>query len=339
VVLFNPFPSPAAIDIVFSTEDGIREPVRFQGLPVPSGGVVGVDVGEEVTRRDEVAATIRSRSGQVVAERLQSFDGTLDRQGLSLGLAVPDPLEFWVFAHGRVGDGRGEQIVLYNRTDERAEVEVGVWSSPGEPADADAGDAGAGEEGDATAAVAVQPFGVSIAPGRHAVIDYGQEQRVPAVTGHATVVRSRNGVGVVAERVLSHRPAETGDISATIGAASAAGVWTFAASSGGDVADVRLVAYNPDSKRTALVSVTGQIEGNEVAPEPLQAVEIPPHGQREIPLAEHLDPNRAVLTLRSDAPVIAERVVTSPDGIDRAAGPGVPASDTAVPLDQLDPGD
>lgn len=322
LVLFNPFPSPAAVDIVFSTDDGIREPVRFQGLPVPSGSVVGVDVGEEVTRREVAAATIRSRSGPVVAERLQSFDGTLGLEGLSLGLAAPEPLQAWGFAHGRVGSGWGEQIVLYNADDERAEVDVTVWPSPD----------------DAPGPTPVQPFGVTIAPGRHAVIDYGDEARVPPDVGHATVVRSRNGVGVVAERVLTHRATDGGDIAATTGAASAADVWTFPALGDDEGAGVRLVVYNPDPERTARISVAGQVDGSEVAPEALQSLELPPNGRREIPLADQLDVGSAVLQLRSDAPVIAERQVISPDGVGQAAGPGIPLADSAIPLDRLDLG-
>jgi hypothetical protein len=100
VVLFNPFPSSATVDAVFTTEDGRREPVRFQGFPVPAGSVVGVDLGDDVTRSEQVSATFEARSGRVVVEQLQQYDGSLGTRGLSLTLGVPAAGETWVFADG-----------------------------------------------------------------------------------------------------------------------------------------------------------------------------------------------------------------------------------------------
>ncbi|HEY2998820.1 MAG TPA: DUF5719 family protein, partial [Acidimicrobiales bacterium] len=98
VVLFNPFPSAATVDGTFVTEDGPREPVRFQGFPVPARSVVGVDLGDDVTRSKQVAATFTARTGRIVVERVQQFDGTLGTEGLSLDLGVPAVAPTWVFA-------------------------------------------------------------------------------------------------------------------------------------------------------------------------------------------------------------------------------------------------
>jgi hypothetical protein len=100
VVLFNPFPSSATVDAVFTTEDGGRQPVRFQGFPIPPGSVVGVDLGEDVTRSEHVSATFDARSGSIVVEHLQEFDGSLGTRGLSVTPAVPGAGATWVFADG-----------------------------------------------------------------------------------------------------------------------------------------------------------------------------------------------------------------------------------------------
>ncbi|HET6952556.1 MAG TPA: DUF5719 family protein [Acidimicrobiales bacterium] len=219
VVLFNPFPTDATVDTTFVTEDGGRRPVRFQGIPVPAGGVVGVDLGEEVTRSDEVAATFDVRGGRIVVERIQQFDGSLGRAGLSLTLGVPEPAATWVFADGeasgpspaagdpdgtpppttsttstttttagaggedRAAGGTAEKIVVYNPGDRRAEVAVTVLPATDEPAPLP------------------QPFGLSVGPGDYEVVDYGGEDRIEAGVGHTTVVRVTAGEGVVAERV------------------------------------------------------------------------------------------------------------------------------------------
>ena len=62
LVLFNPFPTDAIVDITFDTDAGSREPVRFQGFPVAAGTVVGVDIGDDVARESQVSATLRTRA-------------------------------------------------------------------------------------------------------------------------------------------------------------------------------------------------------------------------------------------------------------------------------------
>jgi hypothetical protein len=318
LVLFNPFPSSAAVDIVFSTDDGEREPLRYQGFPVPAGGVVGLDIGDEVTRRAQVSATVRSRSGPIVVERLQTFDGSEGVAGLSVALAAPAPLEAWTFAHGRVGSSRGERIVVYNPTEQRAEVEVGV-----RPA----------EEGADPAAVAAaaQPFGVSVPPGRYEILDFAEEERVPRDVGHATVIRSTNGVPIVAERVLDFARRGGGDLAAGSGSPFAARSWTFA-TTGGEGLVSRFVAYNPDPDRPARLSLTALVDGERVAPDELQAIEVPPGSRHEVRLTEDLEAGDPAVVVESDVPVVVERFVSTAGGLGQAAGPGLPAADTATAL-------
>ncbi|HEX5946199.1 MAG TPA: DUF5719 family protein [Acidimicrobiales bacterium] len=334
VVLFNPFPSGATVDAVFATEDGGREPVRLQGLPVPPHSVVGVDLGDDVTRSEQVSATFAARSGNVVVEHLQEYDGSLEVRGLSLAPGVSAPGETWVFADGEAStrapvtpppeagtdgaddadadesssgedtdtepdeaasddtdpDGEAasdseaanddeapddesgnesgddepdedesiatERIVVYNPGEERAEVDVQVIP--------------AAVEGEDDAAPAPQPFGLSVGPGRFEVLDLGDEERVPEGVPHTTVVRSTNGVGVVAERVTAdHGPVpeqssqrseaqpRTSEISATTGSRLAAPVWRFLGM--GDPEDegstVSFVVYNPDPAASVSVRV------------------------------------------------------------------------------------
>ncbi len=322
VVVFNPFPSGATVDAVFATEDGGREPVRLQGLPVPPHSVVGIDLGDDVTRSEQISATISARAGNVVVERLQEYDGSLDTRGLSLALGVSAPGETWMFADGEAStrapvtpppdagtdadeaaddepaddeasddeasddeasdtddadadagadDESGgaadsedepdddasiatERIVVYNPGDERAEVDVQVIP------------AATGDEDDA--GPAPRPFGLSIGPGRFEVLDLGAEERVPDGVPHTTVVRSTNGVEVVAERITADRgpvPARRSrraepqprpsEISTTTGSRLAAPTWRLLGMGdpGDDASTVELVVYNPDP--TASVSV------------------------------------------------------------------------------------
>ncbi len=123
----NPFPDDATVDIDFATDEGTRDTLRFQGFVVPGRSVVGAYIDEDVTRKAQVSAQVDVRSGRLVVDRIQTFDGTDPAlEGVTLGLGAPIPAETWIFPDGRVDDGVTEQVVVFNPTDEVAEVEVEV---------------------------------------------------------------------------------------------------------------------------------------------------------------------------------------------------------------------
>ncbi|HEY8547042.1 MAG TPA: DUF5719 family protein [Acidimicrobiales bacterium] len=208
LVLFNPFPNDVAVDAVFSTDRGLREPQRWQGLVVPARTVLAVDVGDDVTRRDHVAATLLVRGGRLVVTRVQTFDGRLGMAGTTVATGVPEPGTDWAFAEGRVERGHASRIVLYNPGERVAELQVVVELPPGAvPADdlddlEDLGEIGGGEgDGGRRRDYQPEPFGVTVRPGRYEVLELGDQARVPKEVPHTVRVRSTNGVPVVAERV------------------------------------------------------------------------------------------------------------------------------------------
>ncbi len=326
LVLFNPFASSVTIDAAFATEAGVREPLRWQGLTVPAHGVLGVDVGRDVTRRGQVAATIRARGGgRLVVDRLQVFDGSAGRDGLSLALGQPDGVEMSVFAHGLVDDRTAEQIVVYNPGRETAEVEVVVRATGAER-------------------LAPQPFGVVVRPGRFEVVDYTEEDRVPRGVEHTTVVRSRNGVPFVAERALSAR----GDLSTTPGALFGATTWVAAVADRGSGAATRLVVANLDPDHAVEVSVAVYADGDRLRPTDLQQLEVPAAARLVVSLSGRgemaarpsppgsgsggqgsQDGLAAVVV--AEGPVVVERVIARDDTV-IAAGPATPAAEGLEPL-------
>ena len=340
VALFNPFPTDAIVDVAFGTDAGSREPLRFHGFPVPAGSVVGVDIGDDVAREAQVSATLRVRTGRLVVERLQSLDGSLGSEGLSLALGVPEPSTMWAFADGTVGEAQTERIVVYNPGDDRAEVDVNVLPTTEE------------------SAPAPQAFRLSIPAGDFSVVDYGAEDRVPVGVGHATLVRSTNGVPVVAERVLSHtvtagedgedgeddESESTGDTAAGPGAALAARRWTFPGPLGGDGSTTPFVVFNPDPERPTRVTLLEVAHGRQTEVRTARDVEIPPGGRvtltDEPDDAEDVDdpddPSggapESAWVVESEAPVVVERVVLGADGLRVATELGLPSVDGAAPL-------
>jgi hypothetical protein len=358
VVLFNPFPSAATVDGTFVTEDGPREPVRFQGFPVPARSVVGVDLGDDVTRSKQVAATFTARTGRIVVERVQQFDGTLGTEGLSLDLGVPAVAPTWVFADGAAsaptpeaaepgatttttavpaatttttaatasaGDGvaRSEKIVVYNPGTRRARVDVGLV--PG---------------GDAAGGPAPLPFRLSVGAGSYEVVDYGGQARVAAGQPYTTVVRSTNGVGVVAERVTTDAapPRQTGgahpgEVTAGPGARLAARSWLLPTVGTDDSGPVTAVVFNPDPDRTLAVRLLRPVGGGALA-----TAEVAPGARATLVLPEEAtggtDPPVA-LRVTADGPVVVEGLLATADGRRQSLSPALPALTGARPLDAL----
>jgi hypothetical protein len=337
--MFNPFPTDAIVDIAFATDAGSREPVRFQGFPVAAGTVVGVDIGDDVAREPQVSATLRTRIGRVVAERLQEFDGSLGTEGLAVALGVPEAFTTWAFADGGVADGRSERIVVYNPGHERAEVEVQVLPTTDEPAPAP------------------QPFRLSIRSGGFTVVDYGGEERVAPGVEHATLVRATNGVPVVAERVLAQAgegdggddagdegtdegtdgggdeaaDAGAGDVADGPGAVLAATRWAFPSTMHGPEAGVRFVVFNPDPERSVPVTLRAVANGRETRVD-VDAVAVVAPGGRLV-LGDDAAGSSWVVEAR--APVVVERVLVRDDGTRLAVGPGIPGIDGSLPLGRL----
>jgi Family of unknown function (DUF5719) len=339
VVLFNPFPTDAIVDITFETDAGSREPVRFQGFPVAAGTVVGVDIGDDVAREAQVSATLRTRAGRVVAERLQEFDGSLGPEGLAVALGVPEAATAWAFPDGVVDDSHTERIVVYNPGGERAEVEVQVLPTSDEPAPAP------------------QPFRLSIRARAFGVVDYGAEDRVVPGVEHATLVRSTNGVPVVAERVTTHagEPAGDdtaeeeggsddadngegggdgsvrGDVAAGPGAVVAATRWAFPSSTEGQEAGLRFVVFNPDPERSVPVTLLAAANGQEDPVDAVRATAVAPGGR----IALDADIDWPSWVVEAMAPVVVERVLVGETGVALGSGVGIPSVDGSVTLDGL----
>lgn len=119
IILSNPYPDAAIVDIGFVTADGIRNPSRLQGYPVPGQSVQVVELGA----RDEpvLAAKVQATRGRVVAARAQHYLGG-GRLGFSLTLGAPSLSSQYYFADGEVGTNIDEQYAIFNGSDQEVTV-------------------------------------------------------------------------------------------------------------------------------------------------------------------------------------------------------------------------
>lgn len=317
LVFMNPFPDDATVDIDLATDQGTREPLRLQGFVVPGRSVVGAYIDED-TRRAQISAQVHVGSGRLVIDRIQTFDGTAPTtSGITLGLGAPTPAETWIFPDGKVDEGITEQMVVYNPSDEVAEVEVEVRL--------DAPDTNGVPE----------PFELTIPPSRFSIVDLHQPdaevsadapKRIPDGVAHSLIVRSLNGVPVVAERIVTSAEPNTNlGIGATLGSPVAAPTWLFPGGGVSDERDEYLTLFNASTDDIARFSVTALADGQIVAVQDLQNLEIPAGGRRVIRLSDHSAQEALPLLVEADGPIVVER------GLYRVAGRGISQS-MGIPL-------
>ena len=323
LVLFNPFPDDAIVEGVFSTEDTVREPGRFAGgLVVPGRSTVGIDLGDDVTRRDEVAATLRTRAGRLVVDRIVRVNEEEGDRGLTVQLGVPEPQRTWVFPDGLVSEDFGERFVVYNPGEELAEVEIVLRLDRPE------------ENG------IPAPVELSIAPGSHATVDMNEDGRLPAGVPHSAVVRSANDVPIVAERVVSARDPVRRGLTVTTGSPVEATEWTFAAGSTESPSAQSLTIVNLDAQVLTEVDVLAVVGGQELPVSELQGLVVEAGERLNVNLTRQIaGRDDLAVIVRATEPVVVERVLAQVGeeqrGISLAVG--VPSPDGArLPADPVD---
>jgi Family of unknown function (DUF5719) len=131
LVLFDPFGDDAIVDVTFLTDDGVQEPESLQGLSVMRRSRVSVAVHDAVPRQHHVAIQVHARTGRVVAERSQIFDGTASegevaRKGVALSLGVDQASRDWYLPIGSTADGAKSTLGLANFGASSTTVEVNV---------------------------------------------------------------------------------------------------------------------------------------------------------------------------------------------------------------------
>jgi hypothetical protein len=315
LVFMNPFPDDATVDIEFATDEGRRDTARFRGFIVPGRSVVGAYIDEDVTRKTQVSAQVRVRGGRIVVDRIQTFDGNDGRRGITLGLGVPTPALTWMFPTGETGEGLAEQMVVFNPSEDVAEVEVEVRID------------------DPQANVPPEPFELTVPPGRYSIIDVHAEARVPPGVGHALFVRSLNDVPITAERVSwGVEPAARLGVAASTGAPFGAPIWYLPG--GGPTAerDELLTFLNLDVERSVTLDVTGLADGQTIPIQNLQGLEVAAGSRLVIRLGDHIAREDLPVVVTAGGPIVVERGLYRIGGVGMALSIGIPlAEDVVVP--------
>lgn len=301
LALHNPFPEDAIVDLSFTTDEGRAVPADFQGLVVRGGGLRVVNVGDHVRRRDRVATSVVTRTGRVVAQRLQ-LRGE-NNTSMSVSLGAPSVGSEWWFPDGYVTDGVTERWSIYNPTDTEAQVSLELTLAEGE----------------------AEPFDLTIPPAGRVDVVAGDEERIPKGVAHASVVRSMNGVGVVAERaVTAGPPSARNGTSAVVGGRRSNAVWMTAVGSATETIDQWVNVVNPNASAVT-VTFTVLAGGQPLVVEGLQDVEIAPGRSLTVRMTDRIQrPDLPLVIESSGGDVVVERALYMVGGIGIALSAAIP---------------
>jgi hypothetical protein len=269
LALFNPFPDDAVVDIVFDTDEGRDEPAALQGVPVPAGSTVHVSVHDHVRRRAVTATAIVARNGRIVADRIQSFDGSGGRGGVSLALGAPALAESWTFPEGFWTDGLAEEWHVFNPGDVDALVSLELVPTQGDP---------------------IEPVDITVPARGQVTLVASEVERIPAGVGHTSSIISLDGTPVVAERSLDARPpVERRGWTSMLGSPLAASRWLLPFGEASVNTDEYVVVHNPGSAEvdvSVIALANGQVlpigDDVTIAPGGRVAIRLGDHSQRPI---------------------------------------------------------
>lgn len=301
--LFNPFPDDVIVDISFATEQLREEPVGLQGLPLAPRTSTVIDIGAFVRRRAVTATSVVARSGRLVVDRVQTFDGSEGSNGLSLALGAPATAEVWHFPDGLHDEGVDQRWHIYNPGEEEAVVLLEVVP----------------DEGDTP-----EPTERTIPPRSQVVIDAAELAPVPPGVAHSSTVRSINRVGVVAEREVDARsPAPRRGWTSSLGSRVEADRWLLPAGQTSSTIDEFLVVSNPSAEEVTF-SVVALAGGRVVEIEGLQGVTLEPAGRAALRLGDRIQRSPLPLVVESDGPVVVERDLYRVGGVGISIAIGIP---------------
>jgi len=299
----NPFPDDAVVDVVFATEEGTVSPQALTGLLVRGQALTLINVGEYVQRRESVSARVVARTGRLVVSRIQTFDGTAGRRGVSVGLGAAAPGPVWYFPEGLVADGLSERFLIYNPGATEAQVELSLALDRGE----------------------AEPLRLTIPRESRLAVDAAEESRIPKDVPHAVTVRSLEGPHVVVERAVDGAaPSARTGMSIALGARLPALRWATAAGAADDNYDHWVIVQNPGD-RPARVTLNLLSDGSTAPVGNFSAVEVPAGQRRALHVNDALKRPSVPMLLTSTTEVVVEH------SIYRVRAPGLGMS-MAIPL-------
>lgn len=290
LMIYNPFPDEAVVQVTFLTETGEERKGGLADVPVPAKSSTEINVSRFIGLERTLAVRIDTERGRVVAWRMLFDDPDGGPAGVQMSLGAAASSDTWFFPDGAVGPGADERISVMNPGTEEATVNISL----------------SGGEGDL-----IQPedlVGLEITPGtaRTLALNDFLTREEKALGGVSAVVQSTNGVGIVAERSVRYNTTTVSGSAAEMGAPRASKEWLLPPATLTPSTDT-VVVMNPSSA-PAEVSLQLLFEKKAaLRPGHLQQRELPPGGRLKLGVGDWTALATALVRVSSTSPVVVER--------------------------------
>ena len=289
--------------VLFYTPEGPVAKAGLADVAVPAGRSVAVAVNDYVLRRPVLAAEVSATRGRVVAWKHElRHDPAGSGGSLSLGAAAAAP--DWYFPDGALGPGYDERISVLNPSDREAIVTITLSSSER----------------------VVQPpelVELSLPPltSREIALRRSVPQPGSAIAVGA-VVRSINGVEVVAGRTVAYLERARRGLAAETGAARSARLWRLGPVVGRPERDT-VVILNPGHRGASIRIALLNPGGAPLAPRSLQDIRVPAGRAVRVAVERWTGGGPAAAEVEATGSVVAERFAYSSRDEDAAAAMGM----------------
>lgn len=298
LALFNPFGDDAIVDVSFVTDAGLQAPEATQALVVPRRSRISVAVHELVRRQANVAMVVQARTGRVVAEQSQRFDGTDTRKGIAVSLGSPVGARQWRLPSGNLESGATQSVSIANFGTRPTKVDVRVLVAD---------------------SAAAQPQRVDVPAEGVARVDVGGS--IASGSQYAVLVRAVRDVPIVVDAFGAWAtPSPVTGVASTPGSSSPARRWAFAVGRLDTDGDALISAWNVGTKPIT-VQLYAYTAGDANSPTSAPAAAVPPGERTTFSLAERDIRPDQVLVVAADGPIVVGRQVVG-GGVSLA--PGVP---------------
>lgn len=324
--LFNPFPDTASVDITLATDSGPRTPRALRRLAVAGRTVRVVRIGELVTDRTEIAATVRAQAGRVIVDRIQTHDGTGDPitttvgdvevttpapKGLVSTTASPVRAPRWVLPGARVAEGVRTQVGIFNPSSVEARVDVKVRYQ------------------DQALQAELAPVELTIRAHEQAVVDLSTIPGLLAGEDLWVDVRSLDGVPVVAERTTAFGdPSPRQGVATTLGSPFGADRWMITQAGATRVRSGTVQVVNPNAADVAVRVYA--LEAGDRRELTSAAVTIPGEDRASLVLDDA--GAAATIVVEADDQVVVGWSLSELDGTGVAIAPALAFPETVVSL-------
>lgn len=176
LMLLNPYLDFAVVNIEMVSDHGHDS---IESLVVPAGGVVKVDVTDELPVADAVTLYVEAISGRVAASWIQLVDGPKSGKGTQVATAIPHVAPLWYIPSAGADTQRRDVVAVTNpSTNQTAAVDIEVITDQPD--------------------VTIDPIELTIAPRQTELVDLRTQNRLKGFNDFTVVVRSLEGLPVAA---------------------------------------------------------------------------------------------------------------------------------------------